>query len=200
MNIISVLVDGTANRWIVAACIATWGFILTALPVAVFIHRLVTRRTDRREAAEKAERDVEERARDRTQDLIITVSTATTFNALKAIRREIPRLRSENPPWNNNVVDALELACAHRHAELCAARIREELDHIAPVLTSLQLPAPTTADAIALRANVQAQQRFIEHFNTGLQQIPALARKLDHLGFSTPKPSGQAQNPNASTP
>lgn len=199
MNVISVLVDGTAHHWIWVTVVATVGLILAVLPLVAFIYRIATRRTDRREAAEKADRDAQERARDRAQRLTTAASTATTLTDLEAVQKEIPDVRAENPPWST-AGDTLEIACAHRETELLAASIREELDSIAPALASLQLPAPTTADAIALHANVQAQQQFIEHLNAGLQQLPALARKLDRLRFITPKPPWPPHPPNTSTP
>jgi hypothetical protein len=197
MNIFSLLVDGTAYGWIAVTAAAIAGCVLTALPVVAFIHRLATCRTDRREAAEKSEHDAEERARDRLQTLIAAASTAPTWNALQAIKNEVPRMRAENPPWNTNV-DTLARACTLRALELLAAQIGEELDHMAPTVTGLQPPTATPAGVMAAaRMNAHAQQ-YIHNFGKGLREIRAVGRMLDRATFTTPtaKLAGETQPPN----
>lgn len=185
MNIVSVLVDGTANRWIVVTVVAAASCTLTALPAVAFIHRLLTRRTDRREAAEKAERDAQERARDRTQALTLAASTVPTWNALQAIRNEIPRLRDENPPWDTNV-DALARECTIRALDLLVEGQSQRLNEMAPVIAGLK---PPTATAVGAAATAQMQahmQQYCDNYNKGLREIQNVARMLDRATYTEP--------------
>lgn len=182
MNIFTVLVDGTAYRWIVVTAAAVWGAALIALPVVAFAHRVFTRRTDRREATEKAGRDAEERARDRTQTLIAAASSAHTWNALQAIRDEIPRLRAEMPPWDTSV-DALARACTLRALDLLVAGQRERLAQMGPIIAGLQPPTATAVSAIATAQTRALLQQHHANCGKGLSEIQGLARTLDRATY-----------------
>ncbi|WP_131809224.1 hypothetical protein [Mycolicibacterium setense] len=189
MSLLTPLVDGAVYDQIDLVVAATVGALAAALPSIAFVHRVLARRRDRREAADREERDAEQRARDRLHRMIQEAATAPTFTALKSIQDKTARLREENPPWNLDV-ELLVRACAVRGIALCADQISASLSELAPSIVGIAPLAATPGGVLlAERLNGFGRQH-IDECQLAVHRMRHGARMFDSAAFAAPHQLG----------